>query len=412
MLIIGGGAVGVCSAYYARKRGLSVTLLDKAEVCSGSSHGNAGFIVPSHCVPLAAPNVLPGALKWLFTPDGPIHLKFRIDRDLWRWMWEFRKACDETHLRRAMPQLRELGVASARLFEQLAQVKGLSFGYQKNGYVKGYKTAAGLKQGEEEANLAKSVGVEVRMLDCKAIRELEPNLRIELLGGIFYAEDAHLVPSEFVRGLADLSAQEGVQIYSSAEVLDIQTAGRRIIRVSTTRGDFEVQQLVLATGSWAPELSRRLGIRLLIQGTKGYSFTFKKPATCPTIPFSLGEPGLAVSPMGEFLRITGTFAVVGLDLSWNQKRMRQMLEDLVTYFPDLDAKRLELLEVWRGLRPCTPDGLPYLGRAREYDNLIVAAGHGILGVSLSPITGMLVAQMLAGDRPSIDVSALDVHRFK
>lgn len=411
VLIIGAGAVGVCSAYYASKRGLKVTLIDKGEVCSGCSHGNSGLIVPSHVIPLAAPSALPTAFKWMFTPDGPIFLKLRFDSDLFSWLWQFRKACNKGHLRRAMPLLRELSLESARLFEGLAHIDGLSFGYQKKGYLKVCKTASGLKSCEEEVNLVRSVGVEARIVDSRAIRELEPNLRTDVLGGIFYPEDAHIVPGEFVRGLARQLEQQGVQIQPSAEVLDFEFSNNRITRVRTTRGYFRAKQIVLAVGSWIPDFIRSLGIRLLVLGAKGYSFTFKRPAICPSIPFSLAEAGVAASPMGEFLRITGTFALVGLDLSWNRKRMQSMLKQVTTYLPDLEPRKFELLEVWRGLRPCSPDGLPYLGRSRKYENLIVAAGHAMIGVSLSPITGTLVSQLLMGETPSIDLSPLAVHRF-
>ena len=362
-------------------------------------------VVPSHCLPLAAPNVLPGALKWLFTPDGPIYLKPRFDRSLFRWIWCFRKACNQSGLAGAMALLRELGLSSTRLFEDLARHEGLPFGFEKRGYLRVCKTESGLKAAAEEAELVKSVGVRAQVLTGSEIQRLEPNVRVEVLGGVSYPEDAHLNPALFVRGLAGLAAHGGVRILPSTEVFDFETSGRTVTRVKTT-GDFVAGQIVVAAGAWAPEILHNLGIRLPIEGAKGFSFTFKKPAKCPATPFSLGEAGVALTPMGSSLRFAGTFAIMGMDLSWNRSRMRSMLHQVADYLPDLDAENLELLEVWRGLRPCTPDGLPFLGRSRMFENLIVAAGHAIVGVSLSPITGELVSQLLVGEESSIDLSLL------
>jgi D-amino-acid dehydrogenase len=412
VLIIGGGAIGVCSAYYISQKGLRVVLVDKGEVCSGSSYGNAGLIVPSHCVPLAAPSALHNAWKKLFTPNGPIYLKPRLDRDLFHWVWRFRQACSQRHLQSATPLLRQLSLASARMFEELSVSESLSFGYEKTGYLRLYNTASGLQEGAEEIQLLKSFGVNCELLNREQIQQLEPGIRIDVLGGVSYPEDAHVVPSRFVRGLAERLVLQGGQVLPFTEVFDFETSGRTITRVKTTRGDFAAKEIVLSAGSWVPEIIRNLGIRLPIQGAKGYSFTFKKPARWPAIPFSLGEAGVAVTAMDEFLRISGTFALVGLDLSWNTTRMRSMLEQAPQYLPDLEIKNLELLEVWRGLRPCSPDGLPFLGRSPKHDNLIVAAGHAMIGVSLSPITGKLVSQVVTGEQPSFDLTALRVDRFE
>ena len=412
VLIIGGGAIGVCSAYYLNKEGLAVTLLDKGDVCSGSSYGNAGLIVPSHCVPLATRRVLRNAWKWLFTPDGPIYCKPRLDRDFRKWIVTFSRSCNDDHVRFAMPVLRELSLASVRLFDELNRTEEISFGYSKTGYVRLYNTSNGLCEAAEEVELVKSVGVDAQILTSEQLQELAPNIRIKALGGISYPEDAHLSPSRFVRGLAECLRLRGVKVLPSTEVFDFERSGSTITRVKTTRGDFEAKHIVLSAGSWATGIARRLGIDLPIEGAKGYSFTFKKPNHWPLLPFSLGEAGVAVTSIDDTLRVSGTFAIVGLDFSWNTTRLQQMLQAVPAYLPDLDLSKLELLEVWRGLRPCSPDGLPFLGPTRRCDNLIVAAGHSMIGVSLSPITGKLVSEIVLGKRPSIDISALGVERFQ
>lgn len=243
VLIIGGGAIGVCSAYFARKQGLNVTLLDKGEMCSGSSYGNAGLIVPSHCVPLAAPAALRGAFNRLFTRDGAIYVKPRFDRDLFRWLWQFRRACTETRLRRAMPLVRELGLASAKLFKELAARESLSFGFETCGYLRLCKTESGLKEAAEELELVKSIGVKGQLLNGDEVQQLEPNVRVDVVGGVSYPEDAHLRPAHFVRGLAAMLEQDGVRVCPSTEVFDFETVGRKITHAKTTRGNFAAKQI-------------------------------------------------------------------------------------------------------------------------------------------------------------------------
>jgi len=411
VLVIGGGAIGVCSAYFTARRGLKVALLEKGEICSGSSYGNAGLIVPSHCVPLAAPGNVSRALKWMFTPDGPVHIKPRFDLDLFSWLLRFFSACNDRRLRTSIEVLRRLSVESVKLFDELACTPGAGFDYEKKGYLRVYKTPEGLHDGVKEAELVRSAGGDARVLDSDGIKGLNPDIRIEVLGGILYAEDAHLSPAKFVQVLTSQMVSYGVGVHPFTEVIDFRKSGRRITSVRTTRGEFRAAEIVLAAGSWVPGIARCLGLRLPIQAAKGYSFTFQRPARCPAVPFSLGEAGVAVTPMGNRLRFAGTFDLAGLDFSLNRKRLAAILSAVPTYLPDLQPSDLNLLEIWRGLRPCTPDGLPLLGRSRHYDNLTIAAGHAMIGISLSPITGKLVSELAAKEEPSADISALAIERF-
>lgn len=411
VLIIGGGAIGVCAAHYVREQGRKVTLIDKGEVCSGCSYGNAGLIVPSHNVPLAAPGVISKGLRWMFNPESPFYIKPRLDLDLFSWLWKFRNACDERHVRRARPVLRDLSLASVRLFEGLAGLEGLDFGFERRGLLMLFKGEKGLEEGAEEARGAQEVGLEVRVLDAGEVRALEPDVRFEVAGGVFYPQDAHLIPDRFVRGLARHVAQKGVEIHASTEALGFETSGRSITTVKTTRGDFVADEIVLAGGSWSPGIVRDLRLKLPIQPAKGYSITFRRPPACPARPLVFAEAKVGVTPMGDAVRFAGTLELAGHDLSINRPRVEAILRAVPNYLPDLDPGHLELIEIWRGLRPCTPDGLPFLGRSRAYENLTVAAGHAMIGVSLSPITGRLVSQLVAKENPSIDLSALSVERF-
>jgi D-amino-acid dehydrogenase len=415
VLIIGGGSIGVCSAYYLATRGREVILLDKGEICSGSSYGNAGLIVPSHSVPLAAPGVLSAGLRWLLDAESPFYIKPRLDLALFSWLWRFQAACRADRMRAAIPVVRDLQHASIALYDELAAPGGVECGYARSGILMLGTSRAGYEEAIEEAHLLGGYGIEGKVLDAAAVRAMEPHVLPAVIGGVFFPGDAHMIPADFVTGLARLAAEKGVRIHTKTEVLGFATgsgpsaSGKRITTVHTTRGDFRPAEVVLAGGSWSPELGRELGLSVPIQAAKGDSVTVKRPATCPTVPLNLKEARVAVTPMGETMRLAGTLELAGLDFTINRRRVRAILDGARRYLGGLDA--LEVIEIWRGLRPCTPDGLPILGRPASFENLIVAAGHAMIGMSLGPITGKLVAQIACREAPEMDVTPLRPGRF-
>jgi D-amino-acid dehydrogenase len=409
VVVIGGGVVGVCSAYYLAGAGRPVVLLDQAEVCAGSSYGNSGLVVPSHCIPLAAPGVWLRGLRWMLNPESPLYIRPRPSAELVSWLWRFRSACSPAHVRRAVPVLRELSSASLGLYRELAALPGLDFGFAAEGAMGVYLTEAEYAHGVEEARVLGEAGIATKILDGPGARAVEPALRPEVLGGILFPEDARLIPDRFVRGVAALAEGRGVRIQPRTEVLGFRTASRRITAVETTRGDVEPSEVVLAAGAWSPRLGRTLGLTLPVQAGKGYSVTYARPPAGPRLPLFLGEVRAAVTPMGDTLRFGGTMELAGLDLSVNRRRVAAIVRGAARYLHDVD--RYRVLEIWRGLRPVTPDGLPLLGRSARVENLVVATGHAMIGVSLGPVTGKLVAALCAGERPAIDLSLLRPERF-
>jgi D-amino-acid dehydrogenase len=226
---------------------------------------------------------------------------------------------------------------------------------------------------------------------------------------LYFPGDSHLVPADFVVQLGKAAVDSGVDIRTGTEVLGFETSGPKITAVKTTRGDFQPDQIVLAGGAWSPELSRALKLRLPIQPAKGYSLTYKSPENPPSIPVMLSEARVAVTPMGRFIRFAGTLELAGHDMSINERRINTIMRQAAEYLPW--TKRLELVEIWRGLRPCTPDGLPVISRPGRYENLIVAAGHATIGMVLGPVTGLLVAQLASFQEPEIDITGLRLERF-
>jgi D-amino-acid dehydrogenase len=409
VLVIGGGFAGVCSAHYLARRGRKVAIVERGDVASGCSSGNAGLIVPSHSIPMAAPGVLAQGFKWMFDPDSPFYIKPRFSPALFSWLWKFRAACTEERARRSMDVLRDLHRASLALYDDLARLDGLAFGYSREGLLLLYRTGRGFEDGVKEGRLLGQAGIASTPLTPAEVTARVPHARPGLAGGILFPGDAHLDPAAFVRGLARRCEADGVQVHTGTELLGFETSGRKITSVQTTKGGFTADQFVLATGSWSPAVARGLGLRIPIQPAKGYSITVRRPESCPPLPLLLMEAKVAVTPLGDRMRLAGTLELAGLDLSINERRVEAIRRGAREYLDGLDA--MESGDVWRGLRPCTPDGLPILGRSRSFENLILATGHAMIGVSLGPITGSLVAQIACGEKPDLDPAPLSPGRF-
>ncbi len=410
-LIIGGGAIGIACAFYLTRAGKSVTVIERGEICSGSSHGNAGLIVPSHSIPLAAPGVITQGIKWMFDPESPFYIKPRFDRDFLSWLWKFRGACSEANVRRALPVLSELNAVSLKLFDELAALEGVDFNYEKKGVVQIFKTRKEFDKGVEDARRLKEYGVESRVLENKELAPYCCQMRTVSAGGLFFPQDAQLIPDRFVHQLARHVEKIGMDLLTATEVIGFEISGRKVTTVKTTRGDMAVDEVILAGGSWSGDLARELGIKLWMEPAKGYSVTFKRPSSCPDIPVMLAETKVVLTPMDDMLRLAGTLELAGFDMSINNRRLQAVLNAVPAYFPDFKPHDLQLIEIWRGLRPCSPDGLPYLGRPRRYDNVIIATGHGMKGISLAPVTGKLVAQLATNENPQIDLNVLGIERF-
>lgn len=409
VLIIGGGAIGVCSAYYLLQHGFSVTLVEKGELGAGSSYGNAGLIVPSHSVPLAAPGVWRQGLKWLLDPASPLYIKPRLDADLMRWMLLFLRACDPKRLPPAVDMLAALTHASRDLFRQLANLDGAAFDYAERGGLALYLGAEALDRGAEEAHLLREHGVETQVLDAAGVRRIEPNVLPAVMGGVYFPTDAHLTPHTFVREMAQRVQASGGVILTNTDVTGFRREGRGVTVVSTASGILNARQIVLASGAWSPHVARDLGIWLPIQPAKGYSLTVDRPSNAPSVPLHLSELKVVVTPMGDKLRFAGTLELAGFDTTVNERRVEGIKRGIRQYLPHIVG--VEGTKAWYGLRPLSPDTLPIIGRHKAYDNLIVAAGHGMLGISLAPVTGHLVAQIAVGQSPDFDLSLVSPNRF-
>lgn len=407
--IVGGGVIGVCSAYYLAQEGLKVILIEKGEIASGCSSGNGGLIVPSHAVPLASPGALGDGLRWLLDAESPFYIKPRFDIYLFSWLARFVFASRESLMLRSLPVLRDLLYASVTLFEDLSNTAGFYFGYEGDGSLWVCLSEERLEREQKEIDLCRRFKIPARMMTQREVHDLEPALLPEVAGGVFYPNDGHIDPARFVTGLAEKARECGAEIWTNTELTGLETSKGKITGVRTMRGDLHPRQIVLAAGSWSPDIARALNLHIPIQAAKGYSVTLKNPTPSPRLPLLFGEARVVVNPLGYALRLAGTLEMAGMDFSINQRRVERIRTSATAYLPGLADSRV--IEVWRGLRPCTPDGLPVLGRSRDFNNLILATGHAMLGISLGPITGKLVSQLVKDEETQIDLSPMRMERF-
>lgn len=410
VLIIGGGSIGLNSAYHLLKSGRQVTILDQKQMAAGSSSGNAGHIVPSHIIPLAAPGMIGTSLKWLLNPStSPFSMKVSLDPAYLSWLLQFALACSAANVEHAIQPLKSLGLLSAGNFASLVAAEHFDCHYSPTGLLFLYKTEATLESGRHEAEVLHQNNMPAEVLDRTAVHLREPAALPDVIGGVHFTGDASLNPARFLQQLAGRVRELGAELHENTAVTGLESANGRVTQVRTSAETFEPQQVVLAAGAWSPVVARGLAVNVPIQPARGYSLTMKATRIMPAQALLLGERRVAVTPMGDLLRFTGRLELSPLNTTVIQKHI-DGIQRAVREYIQVD-ERLEITETWAGLRPTTPDGLPIIGFSPRHSNLLVASGHAMLGLSLGPGTGQLVAELANGKKPGFDVSAFKAERF-
>ena len=410
VVVIGGGIMGLSCAYFLRKEGHQVQVLDKSPMDGGASYVNAGYLTPSHIIPLASPGMMAKGLKWMLNSSSPFYLKPRLDPDFLRWAWQFHRSSTPQKVQKAIPLIAEINVLSKALYQQMHESGDLGdFQLVREGLLMLYKDE---KAGDKELKVMQRVqqlGLEARALGREELDGLQPGLSPEIKGAIHYQCDAHTTPDQLMERLKAYLLGQGVEIHTDTEVLGFASQGSQLKEVRTSRGTFPAGEVVMATGAWSPLLARQLGLRLSLQAGKWYRITMSRP-TPVKIPAILMEAKVAVTPMAGFTRFAGTMELSGI----NHRIMRNRVEaiaDLATkYYTGLEFREEELRAAACGLRPVTPDGLPYIGRVRRWENLSLATGHAMMGWSLGPVTGKLITEIISGKPTSISLEALHPER--
>ena len=398
VLVVGGGIVGLSCAYYLHKEGHEVKVIDKSGMNGGASYVNAGYLTPSHIIPLASPGMMAKGIKWMFNSSSPFYMKPRLDADFLRWAWAFNNSSTKAHVEKAIPLIREINVLSKELYSEMHDSGEMGdFQLEKKGLLMLYKTRKEGQHEREVANRAADEGLEVTELSRSELDRLQPQLSPEIEGAVHYLCDAHTSPNEIMDQLKRYLEAQGVVILRDEEVIGFIQNGERITSTLTPKASYNAEEVVLAGGSWTSGLLKNLGIRLLMQPGKGYRINVARPLGI-TLPAILMEAKVAVTPMRQFTRFAGTMEFSGINHKIRPERVEAIARAAEAYYEDLRILETEKNAARCGLRPVSPDGLPYIGRTSRFQNLTIATGHAMMGWSLGPATGKLVSELIS-DRP-------------
>jgi D-amino-acid dehydrogenase len=410
-IVIGGGIIGVACAEALAQRGLRVTLVERGQIGFGCSFGNAGLLTPCHAFPLPMPGVLRQGMHWLMDPDSPLRIAPRLSWSLASWLLRFAKATNRRQSMRSLAALVELSKFSLDAYMKWDAQSGGCFGFNQNGLAVAVRTDEGMQAAEEEIELVAPLGVRGCTVDRATLCQMAPCVTDDgVRGGAFFHDEAHVEPLATVNYLARRCREEGVQLIENCEVFDFIVVGRRIQAVqTTTHGELTADQFILATGAWSGCIGKSLALRIPMLSGKGYSLTIDPLDPMPAMPVLLLEARVAITPRKDSIRLAGTLELVGLDDSITSRRVHAILTSARKYVRIPAEPRI--IQVWRGLRPCLPDGLPIIGRSHRFQNLVLATGHQMLGLQTAPATGRLVADLLSNGSPAFDPEPFRASRF-
>src|SRR5690554_1110052 len=411
ILVIGAGVSGLASALCLLEGGRSVRVIDAGRIGGGSSHGNCGTLTPSHAGPLHAPGTVARALRWMLTPDAPFYVRPRFDPALWQWMLRFAGRCNLRDWNASAGPRAAILNASRQVFPEWIARHDIDCEYAEPGADCVFRDPAQLEAYARQLRVLAELGIESEVIEGREYLAQEPALREGVAGAVRYPGDAQLRPDRYVAGLARAVIAAGGIIETGCEATQAETQGNGM-RVRTSLGERFARDVVLATGAWSPLLARSLQLRWLrdaMQPGKGYSITWSRPSLVPRRPMTLFERKICVTVWEDGFRLGSTMEFSGHDTTLNRRRLDALERGAAEYLhqPVGPEKR----EEWYGWRPLSWDDLPIIGRAPGHAHLWLATGHGMLGVSMSPATGRLLAELVSGQAPHIDPQPYSPERF-
>lgn len=409
--IIGGGVIGLCSAYYLQKEGYIVTVIERGDITDGCSFGNMGYMSPSHFVPLASPGIIAEGIKHMLSSSSPFYIKPRLNWDLIQWGWHFWKNSNAATVKKNAPHLNNILQLSRALINDMRADIGDSFDMEEKGCLMMCKQQKTLEHEFHLADDAEKFGLKVERLQKDAVQALEPDVELNVAGAVLFRDDCHFNPGKMMVTLKNYLETRGVQFQLNTTVTGFEKSGDKIKAVITDKGKFDCVQLVVATGSWLPVVARMMGIKLLLQPGKGYSHTYQHIEKNIKYPAILVDGRCAITPWGKQLRIGGTMELSGINNKVLINRMQGIYDSAKDFYPGLQIDFPPADKIWNGLRPVTPDGLPYIDKAPGYENVILAGGHAMLGISEGTGTGKLVSEMIQSRQTSISTEAFKACRF-
>lgn len=412
ILIIGAGIAGVCTGYYLSKGGVDVTIIDKSDGRDNCSYGNAGMIVPSHIIPLSSPGIISKGLKWMLDAESPFYIRPRLNAGLLKWGWEFKKSSTHEHVTASGPVLRDLLLKSRELLIDLEKNENLDFGFVKKGLFMFCNTEKGLEKEIDVAETAKTLGIPAEVYSPKDLNKLEPALTMEIVGATYYPKDAHLHPGMLMDSLKSLLKTRGVTFVFKTEIKKLKTKNNRVTELISEDGRvWRGDTVIMCNGIWSYKLGKTIGKNLMMQAGKGYSVTLNNPAVLPQHCGILAEKKVTVTPMNGSLRFGGTMEIAGIDKSVNPKKLNGLKKSVCEYLPQFSLTQFDNHDIWTGLRPVAPDGLPYVGKIGGFENLYTSTGHAMMGMSLAPASGKMIAELITNGNSRLCHPMIDPDRF-
>ena len=401
VVVVGGGVIGACSAWYLTEAGYAVTLIDQARFGRQASHGNCGYISPSHVMPLARPGQVLNGLRGMLSSETALRINPRQIFSLAPWLLRFASRCNMKAVMESGQGCHPLLQSSAVLYRQLFEEQNLSVDWNEEGLLFVYRDEHEFRAYEQaDAWLRKHFDVPAEPFAGAALTELEPALRPGLAGAWLYRCDGHLRPDRLMSELRRILEAADVRILEQTSLQSFTASVDRATAVVTSGETIAADHVVVATGAWTPLLRQHLGVKLPIQPGKGYSITMARPALCPRLPMILEECHVAITPFADGYRVGSTMEFTGYDDTLNRKRLNYLRKGAAEYL--VDPLGDPVSEEWCGWRPMTSDGIPRIGRSPRLRNVWIASGHSMLGLSMGSGTGKLVAELVAGQKPHLD----------
>lgn len=412
VVVIGGGIIGLSTAYYLQQAGHKVTVLDKGDFSDNCSYGNAGYVCPSHFTPLAAPGIIWQGLKWMLNSKSPFYVKPSLNGALINWGINFMKSATNKNVEKSAEPLRDIAVLSQLEYEKWAKLPGFDFAYEHKGLLEIFQTAPVADHAHHTVKKGKELGLDVELLSYDEMQQLEPHTKINGLGAIFFKCDAHLYPNKLMKVLLNHLREQGVQLVGGEEAKLFEKEGNKIKKVITTNHAYDADEIVIATGAWSREIAALVETKISLMPGRGYSVTLENSPYTLNYPAILTEGRVAVTPMdGNKIRFGGTMEVVSTKAAPRYNRVEGILKAVKDFLPQFEIERPADDKIWYGYRPCSADGVPYIGRIKKFSNVVVATGHSMLGLSLGAGTGKLVSEIINEQKTSINMAAFEVERF-
>ena len=411
VVIAGGGVIGLFTAWFLRKDGHEVVVVDRGSLSDNCSSGNAGMIVPSHVIPLASPGAVAKGIRWMFSSKSPFYIQASLNPDLLRWAWLFFRASNAAHVQNSLVPLANLGLYSKALYQDFIQTHPTeNLLWKDKGLLMLYTSPQGEREECGAAGMVNSAGIEARILSQDEVRVLEPAVGKNVRGGVLYPGDALLSPSLLTNFLHRQLQAAGVSFLLNEEIKTLVREKNRVVAIRTGQREFSCDRLVIAAGAWSASLARQLGLQMPMRAGKGYSFMVPNRMDIQQ-PAILSEKKVTVSPFGEQIRFGGTMEITGLNQGVSLGRLQGIAESVGHYYRDYEVLTPSPETTWSGLRPVSPDGMPYLGRSKRMENVYFSTGHSMMGVSLAPASGRIIADMVSGQEPPFPLEAFSPDRF-